>query len=155
MLAQVSLRERTQLLVRVENLDRERVVIEQPAGDRRTVAGRYAVEAIRRKHLGCRIEQRLLEFDAAAQLADTRQIGPDSRTDAVDPMARRARTLPVEYRLAASRVGRRFLALDRGPFGMAGHACPREAKAQAFASASFSLRAAAMTFSAISRGISS
>ena len=85
----------------------KRVEIEQPAGRRRAVLGDDAVEAVVAEDLGVRIDERALELDGAAQLADVGQIGTQSRAAAVDAVARRARALAVEQRLAAIERRRR------------------------------------------------
>src|SRR2546426_378688 len=73
--AQVRLLKRSQLLFGIEDLHRERVQVEQPARRRDTVARDDTIKPVASQNLLVRIEERGLNLDAAAELADVAQVG--------------------------------------------------------------------------------
>src|SRR5207244_8869580 len=82
----------------------EGVEIQQPARCGRAVLGRDVVEAVVAEDFGVRVEERSLELDGPAQLADVGQVRTQSRAVAADTMARRAGALAFKERFTPNRV---------------------------------------------------
>src|ERR1700726_135088 len=85
---------------RVENLNREAVLVEADPAHPDSLAGDYADrhEAIR--DLGIRVVQRFTKTGRAAPAADIREVGPVGMTMHADRVAVRASALAVEQSLS-------------------------------------------------------
>src|SRR3989442_3355998 len=99
--AQVRLLKRSQLLLGVEDLHRERVQVEQPARRRDTVARHDTIKPVASQNLVVRIDERGLDFDAATKLADVAQVGTQPRSVAADAVTTEARTFVLEHGFSA------------------------------------------------------
>src|SRR5580698_1387354 len=92
------------MFARIQDLHRERVDVEKPAGDGLALLGDRAIKAILRQHFLVRLKQRAFQLDGAAQAADVAQIRPHARSVGAHSMALPASALAFEDGLAASGV---------------------------------------------------
>src|SRR6266568_3020025 len=88
----------------VDQLNRESVVIQKPAGEGDATSGYHANDAVLRANLGVGIEHRPFQLDGAADRSDPVELRAESGAFAPDLVALEASTLALEKSLSPNRV---------------------------------------------------
>ena len=95
---------RDQPVVRVEHLDGEAVLVQQPPRNRPRIRGHHAERPVARTHRRARVEQRVAQLRQRPRQADVGQVRRQPRPASIHAMTRRAVAFAFEDCPAARRV---------------------------------------------------